>query len=167
MAWPPPVLPTTRTNAMPQQDDHPALHNAANLAINDLVGYVNGKLPTTHTAVTQAFPGGSFSTNPGTSGPITIPTAGLWLLSWECDMNPPTANGVIDIYPSDFSGNDAGTCVISSKLYETSTPGRTHMTGLYCLLTAGSFAVYLRVRAYAGTRTHNGGTIRAVQLGPV
>jgi hypothetical protein len=37
MAWPPPLLPTNLSNATAQQDTHPAVHNAANLAINDLV----------------------------------------------------------------------------------------------------------------------------------
>lgn len=41
MAWPPPVLPINRTNADAQQDTHPADHNAANLAINDLTAKVN------------------------------------------------------------------------------------------------------------------------------
>ena len=36
-AWPPPVLPTNKTNQTAQLDDHPAAHNAANAAINDLV----------------------------------------------------------------------------------------------------------------------------------
>lgn len=40
MAWPPPVLPTNRTNADPQQDNHPADHNAVNLAVNDLTARV-------------------------------------------------------------------------------------------------------------------------------
>jgi hypothetical protein len=42
MAWPPPVLPINRTNAVPQQDTHPADHNAVNLAVNDLVTRVQG-----------------------------------------------------------------------------------------------------------------------------
>lgn len=37
MPYPPPVLPTDRTNATPQQDVHPADHNAVNLAVNDIV----------------------------------------------------------------------------------------------------------------------------------
>lgn len=37
MAWPPPTLPTNRTNATPQLDTHAADHNAANQAINDIV----------------------------------------------------------------------------------------------------------------------------------
>lgn len=44
MAWPPPVLPTNRTNATPQQDTHPADHNAVNLAVNDTVAQVQGIL---------------------------------------------------------------------------------------------------------------------------
>jgi hypothetical protein len=40
MAWPPPVLPTNRTNATPQQDTHPADHNAIAQAINDTVATV-------------------------------------------------------------------------------------------------------------------------------
>lgn len=37
MAFPPPTLSTSRTNATPQQDNHPADHNALALAINDIV----------------------------------------------------------------------------------------------------------------------------------
>jgi hypothetical protein len=40
MAWPPPTLPINRTNALDQQDTHPADHNAANQAINDIVAHV-------------------------------------------------------------------------------------------------------------------------------
>ena len=40
MAWPPPVLPINRTNATPQLDNHVADHNAANLAINDIVAHL-------------------------------------------------------------------------------------------------------------------------------
>jgi hypothetical protein len=36
MAYPPPVLPINRDNATPQQDTHPADHNAVNLAVNDI-----------------------------------------------------------------------------------------------------------------------------------
>jgi hypothetical protein len=41
MSWPPPVLPTNRTNDDLQQNTHPADHNAANLAINDIVAHVS------------------------------------------------------------------------------------------------------------------------------
>lgn len=37
MAWPPPTLPTSRTNTTVMADTHPADHNAVNLAVNDLV----------------------------------------------------------------------------------------------------------------------------------
>lgn len=40
MVWPPPVLPTDRTNADPQQDTHPSDHNSLALAINDTVGEI-------------------------------------------------------------------------------------------------------------------------------
>lgn len=41
MAYPPPTLPTNRTNATAQQDTHPGDHNAVNLAMNDTVGRLN------------------------------------------------------------------------------------------------------------------------------
>jgi hypothetical protein len=37
MAWPPPLLSYDRSNSFVQQDLHPQDHNAANLAINDIV----------------------------------------------------------------------------------------------------------------------------------
>ena len=40
MAWPPGVLPVNRTDSLTQQTNHPADHNAANLAINDTVAHV-------------------------------------------------------------------------------------------------------------------------------
>lgn len=40
MAWPPATLPTNRTNATPQNNTHPADHNAISAAINDTVGKV-------------------------------------------------------------------------------------------------------------------------------
>jgi hypothetical protein len=42
MAWPPPVLPINRTDALYQQGNHPADHNAANVAINDVVARLTG-----------------------------------------------------------------------------------------------------------------------------
>ena len=40
MAWPPPTLPTSRTDTTVMATTHPADHNAANLAINDLAGFI-------------------------------------------------------------------------------------------------------------------------------
>jgi hypothetical protein len=37
MAWPPPLMPINRTDATPQQVDHPADHNTIAQAFNDLV----------------------------------------------------------------------------------------------------------------------------------
>jgi hypothetical protein len=44
MAWPPPTLAINRTDATPQQTTHAADHNAANLAINDIVARI-GTIP--------------------------------------------------------------------------------------------------------------------------
>jgi len=44
MAWPPGVLPINRTNAVPQNNTHPADHNAVNLAVNDIVTKITGDL---------------------------------------------------------------------------------------------------------------------------
>lgn len=43
MAWPPPTLPTNRTDTTVMSTTHPADHNAANLAINDIVAQLNAK----------------------------------------------------------------------------------------------------------------------------
>ena len=40
MPFPPPLLPIDRTNATPQQDVHPADHNAVNLAVNDISAHI-------------------------------------------------------------------------------------------------------------------------------
>jgi hypothetical protein len=40
MAWPPAVLPINRTDATLQQTNHPADHNAVNLAVNDTVAKI-------------------------------------------------------------------------------------------------------------------------------
>lgn len=62
MAWPPPVLPITRTNADAQKDTHPSDHNAANLAINDLVAWTTPRSDYIHSnpvAVTIGAGGGA------------------------------------------------------------------------------------------------------------
>lgn len=40
MAFPPPTLPTNKTNATPQLDDHPGEHNALAQAVNDLTAHL-------------------------------------------------------------------------------------------------------------------------------
>lgn len=58
MAWPPPVLPATRSNQDPQWDTHAADHNALAQGANDIVARLNGK-----TAVRkQGNPNGSVPT---------------------------------------------------------------------------------------------------------
>src|SRR6478735_5250807 len=67
MAWPPPTLPINRTDATPQQTTHAADHNAANLAINDIVNLCANSLPikTNLTGVAGTF--GNFTVVSGTS----------------------------------------------------------------------------------------------------
>lgn len=65
MAWPPPVLPVNRTDATPQQGTHPADHNAANLAINDLVTKVTPLIPIGNYKVARIVYFGAVTTNAG------------------------------------------------------------------------------------------------------
>lgn len=67
MAWPPPVLPTNRTNATPQLDTHVSDHNAANLAINDLVTRLQSR----------AAAGLEYTAGYVTSGAVTMPAFGV------------------------------------------------------------------------------------------
>jgi hypothetical protein len=74
MAWPPPTLPTNRTNADAQQDTHPADHNAANLAINDTAG----KLKASVHQHWRGIPGAPSLPPGGTLGylqPVAVPAA--------------------------------------------------------------------------------------------
>lgn len=63
MAWPPPVLPVDRTDALLQQANHPADHNAANQAINDIVAKVVGLLPVGNFPVARKTYRGSVTTD--------------------------------------------------------------------------------------------------------
>lgn len=45
MAWPPPVLPINRTDALAQQANHPGDHNTTNQAVNDIVTVVRSLAP--------------------------------------------------------------------------------------------------------------------------
>lgn len=90
MAWPPPALPTNRTNATPQQDTHPADHNAVNLAMNDTVARVitnEGTLNSLVTISNGAIPSGD--TIPGgttTVATVTLPAAGNYLVNYIVTM---------------------------------------------------------------------------------
>lgn len=81
MAWPPPVLPTNRTNATPQLDTHAADHNAYALAMNDVVGHAGAQ----DAQIAVLNQRGAFWTNtrysqddtgPGVWGTVTSFTAG-------------------------------------------------------------------------------------------
>lgn len=75
MAWPPPTLPINRTDSTPQGGGvHSGDHNAANLAINDLVSVMQSEVLRLPPQVRRATPVG---TNPVTANSIlqtlTIP----------------------------------------------------------------------------------------------
>ena len=55
MAWPPPPLPTSTANTTPGFDVHPALHNDANMAVNDTVARLQA-------LETKYNPGGTINT---------------------------------------------------------------------------------------------------------
>lgn len=74
MAWPPGVLSTSRSNATPQTDTHPADHNAVNGAVNDTVAHVQGidtQLATTNSSLASL----NTEVNAIESGAITVGSA--------------------------------------------------------------------------------------------
>src|SRR5258707_1040517 len=90
MAWPPPSLPTNRTNAAPQQDTHPADHNALALAMNDTVAQVKGLIlgaanqslvatgsPSVASGAVQQLSYSALSTSTWGSGPVFVVPAGV------------------------------------------------------------------------------------------
>lgn len=82
MAWPPPSLPTNRTNATPQQNTHPADHNAQALAINDTVGYLTGTLPGEIAAASAQM-----SMNGGALDAAKGPLIQTWMQTYGSDVN--------------------------------------------------------------------------------
>jgi len=78
MAYPPLPLPIDRTNATPQQDVHPADHNAVNAAVNDIVA-VLGPQPMNPRRVSLRCKAGSQG-YPGTNGPV------MWnAIEWDTE----------------------------------------------------------------------------------
>ena len=63
MAWPPGVLPVNRTDALTQQTNHPADHNAVNQAVNDVVAEMGlrGRFLAGQIAGGSAGPNGSLN----------------------------------------------------------------------------------------------------------
>jgi len=60
MAWPPPILSTTRDNLDPQWDSHPADHNRVSLAVRDISNYMINRvaLEDGYTPTTKSCPNG-------------------------------------------------------------------------------------------------------------
>ena len=117
MAWPPPTLPTNRSNATPQTSTHPADHNALALAINDTVGYVqfldsglarkgvvvaqSGQSVAAGQVVTLSW--SSFSeTTFGTSSTLIVPAnaGGIYVASLKVNgpVSPANSHGDVIIY---------------------------------------------------------------------
>jgi hypothetical protein len=109
MAWPPPVLPTNRTNATPQQDTHPADHNAVNLAVNDLVTHV------------QAYgPGATSTSGWGISGTYYGTPGGtpLRLLSKNQNFTTDASGDFILVPLADYAGGGIlNACITGNDIY--------------------------------------------------
>lgn len=102
--WPPPVLPINRTDATYQQGVHPGDHNAANLAINDIVPQVQSLIDVLAGNVGRivygAIPG-------GTAGPggnvkiargLNLP-AGAWAVLYTVLLSSDAAlNATLRLY---------------------------------------------------------------------
>lgn len=93
MAWPPAALPTNRTNATPQQNTHPADHNAISLAINDTVTQLQ-------TVTTNQLRAGSIAQQTGQSvaGGATVS------LSWTSVTDSSYGSGPTFTIPSGKGG---------------------------------------------------------------
>jgi len=74
MPYPPPTLPVNRTNATAQQDTHPADHNAANLAINDVVSRLNALIAQVGAIPLQGRAWGGFTIPDGYPGEYLVDT---------------------------------------------------------------------------------------------
>lgn len=112
MTFPPPALPTNRTNATARQDTHPGDHNAANAAINDLTteAVARGQTIDAHvsTALSTASPDIWQSNFFATSLTFTtFPTASYLIRSGILDYwcngtvatGTPAGTGVIQVEP--------------------------------------------------------------------
>lgn len=92
MAWPPPVLPTNRTDALNQQANHPADHNATNQAVNDIVATVSADRRTAAATATYngaatngalipwSITGGDPAWGAGGTA-LPVPVTGVWAIT--------------------------------------------------------------------------------------
>lgn len=108
MAFPPATLPTNRTNATPQNNTHPADHNAISAAVNDTVGALSGLIaavgpfnlgalgaPSIPGAATQAVVSYSSLSNAswGTGNPFVAPSGTFGYFLFVLKVTGPVVAG--------------------------------------------------------------------------
>jgi hypothetical protein len=142
MAWPPPTLPTNRTNAVPQQDTHPADHNAANLAINDIVGHMTG---------TGASQGGNLG-KLATGAPLTanIPIGGV-MTRMTADLVLPAGGGYFLVV---YNVLVLSTAALKFKCRLVGLPGPGYFESNLAGATEGSVAFSMFAQAGATVSVH-------------
>jgi hypothetical protein len=109
-AWPPPTLPTNKTNDTAQLDDHPAAHNAANQAINDLVQEAQNARAEVHQSF--AHGGGNYALVAFDLGSTTMIPGGkpyaLYVTAWVTFdfgySGSPGSRGSFDLYAHGVPG---------------------------------------------------------------
>lgn len=151
MAWPPPTLPTTRTNTTVMTDTHPAEHNAVNLAINDIV-----------TRISTAPPVAASTTNQGGFGttPIAIATTLTFTAEagrvYEIVASIPVAIGSgSTIALGSLIANGVATLATGSLPLPTNGSAGYLNLRWIGTLTAGSRTISFNLSANAGTVAHN------------
>lgn len=86
MAWPPPVLPINRSDALDQQTNHPADHNAVNQAVNDIVARLTATGLVIGAPQTAVIPIGGALTR--MTADLVIPSgASRWLVIYTVELS--------------------------------------------------------------------------------
>lgn len=177
MAFPPAVLPTNRTNATPQQDTHPADHNAVNAAVNDIVTYVGrisrGVLERVQMPVDQGGFGGTELNPNGMSVlvPAATPVGRLFGIAYDLRTVATAVPGsTTPINIRVRAGSQGGTLIAEQTHYWVVGQGGgpwVHGEFVPVGLTPGTLCV-LTFQAGAGTWTIGAGTTLSLKdLGSV
>ena len=156
MAWPPPVLPVNRTDATPQQATHPADHNAANLAINDIVTKLSGDLDLRARILLATIAGGAIGPNQSLNATsITIPAGfaarpGVFVQHLHMQVSSPTEparHQIVLLNPA--------AAVIAEKFVHVPPGGGITDTFVFpvAALTAGQYIFQLRTDGSNSTTT--------------
>lgn len=149
MAWPPPTLPTNRIDTTVMAGTHPADHNAANLAINDIVARMGrGSFRVIGGGVGQAMSSGvptvatwatevSDTLNAINAGVFVCPAthAGRWLFEWSVRW-PGPSTGVRQVFLATTPAARLGQATVGQP-----AAGDMNLTGAVSVaLTAGQNA---------------------------